>query len=63
MKTRTNTIIKVKTLSGMNMDITYQKGTNIKGVILDLINWAADDELDKLQAKINERIEFIRLNN
>ena len=63
MKTRTNAIIKIKTDGGTNMDITYQKGTNIKGVILDLINWAADDDLDKLQAKINERIEFIKLNN
>lgn len=63
MKTRTNTVIKVKTLSGMNMDIGYPKGTNIKTVLLDLINWAADDDLDKLQEKINERIEFIRLNN
>ncbi len=63
MKTRTNTIIKIKTNSGMNLDVTYPKGTNIKGIILDLINWAADDELDKLQAKINERIEFIKLNN
>ncbi len=63
MKTRTRTIIKVKTNSGINMDMEYQKGTNIKGIVLDLINWAADDELDKFQAKINERIEFIRLNN
>ena len=63
MKTRTNTIIKIKTNTGCNLDVTYQKGTNIKGIVLDLINWAADDKLDEFQDKINERIEFIKLNN
>ena len=63
MKTRTNTIIKARLESGLNLDIKYIKGTDIKDVIFDLINWAADDDLDKFQDDINERIEFIKLNN
>ena len=63
MKTRTNLTIKTKTNGGMSMDITYPKGTNVKSVVLDLVNWVADDDLDNFQAKINERIEFIKLNN
>ena len=63
MKTRTNTIIKARLESGLNLDIKYPKGTDIKWVILDLLNWCADDDLNKFQADINKRIEFIKLNN
>ena len=63
MKTRAKTTIKVVTLSDCNMDLYYPKGTNLKGIVLDLINWAAGEDLDYFQDKINERIDFIRLNN
>ena len=64
MKTRTkNTSIKMKLNSGFNIDITYPKGTDAKDIVMDLINWAADDKLEEFQAKINERIEVIKLNN
>ena len=63
MKTRTNTTIKMKTNININVDATFKKGTCIKTVILGLVNWEGIGDLEDIKTKIDERIEFIKLNN
>jgi len=63
MKTRTKTTIKIKMNSGFNIDVYHPKGADVKDVIIDLINWAADDKLEEFQQRINDRIEYIKANN
>ena len=59
MKTRTNTSIKFKTDSGMNMDFTFIKGSTPKRLISSIISVAPEASLEDIREYVNKRIDEI----
>ena len=60
MKTRTNTVLKFKTDSGMNMDFTIGKGSTPKSLISNILLVSPKSSLDDIRTYVNKRVDELK---
>lgn len=62
MKTRTNTQLKFKSESGMNMDLTISKGSTPISLIANILLVAPKASLEDIREYVNKRVDELTQN-